>query len=229
VKLLLVDDHILFRDGLALLLRRLDAGAVILHAGSCAEALETAKAHRDVDLVLLDLLLPDAPGHEGLSQLRARYPELPVVVLSAVEERSCVMDALQRGAMGFIPKSSSTETLLDALQLVLNRGVYVPASALDANRARKPRALGKSDGTVKAPISLNRLGLSDRQIAVLALLLEGKPNKLIGRELGLAERTVKFHISAVLKALRVTSRTQAVLEVGRLGLTFARPSNEARS
>jgi DNA-binding NarL/FixJ family response regulator len=227
MKILLVDDHTLFRDGLKLLLQRLDEGIEILEAASCQQGLDLADANADLHLVLLDLNLPDRTGFEGLAELRERHAAIPVVVLSASDDRATVMETLDRGAMGFIPKSSSTDVLLSALRLVLAKGVYIPPSVLSQNtNARSP-----SQGSVPlpAPFASGRpikkpgdLGLTERQSDVLALLVQGKPNKIICRELGLAEATVKAHVTAVLKALNVTNRTQAVIAVGRLGLTFAK-------
>jgi DNA-binding NarL/FixJ family response regulator len=226
MKILLVDDHTLFRDGLKLLLQRLDEGIEILEASSCQQGLDLADANEDLHLVLLDLNLPDRTGFEGLAELRERHAAIPVVVLSAQDDRATVMETLDRGAMGFIPKSSSTDVLLSALRLVLSKGVYIPPSVLSQNT----NARGPASGSVPVPSALASgrpikkpadLGLTERQSDVLALLVQGKPNKIICRELGLAEATVKAHVTAVLKALNVTNRTQAVLAVGRLGLTFA--------
>jgi DNA-binding NarL/FixJ family response regulator len=226
MKILLVDDHPLFRDGLKLLLQRLDDAMEVLEAATCQEGLDFADAHQeDLHLILLDLHLPDRPGFEGLAELRLRHAGIPVVVLSASDDRPTVIEALDRGAMGYIPKSSSTEVLLSALRLVLAKGVYIPPSVLGQPAGKSP---GQSPGFGPPPLAGGRLvkkpadlGLTERQTDVLALVVQGKPNKIICRELGLAEATVKAHVTAVLKGLNVTNRTQAVLAVGRLGLTFA--------
>lgn len=221
MKILLVDDHTLFRDGMALLLRRLDAAAEILQAGGCEQAFALADANDDIDLILLDLQLPDMPGFDALEVFRKERAHIPVVVLSASEDRASVIEALDRGAMGFIPKSSSSEVLLGALRLVLAKGVYIPPSVLGG--AASPQQPAPRFGPLAARRPIRKaadLGLTERQTDVLALLLQGKPNKLICRELGLAEATVKAHVTAVLKALNVTNRTQAVLAIGQLGLTF---------
>lgn len=227
MKILLVDDHALLRDGMKLLLRRLDQEIQILDAANCRECLEQAGAHQDLDLILLDLNLPDRPGLAGLSELRERYPGIPVVVLSASDDRPTVIDALDRGAMGFIPKASSSEVMLSALRLVLAKGVYIPTSLLASGAGGAslplPRLRRAAD---RVPITKpSDLGLTDRQVDVLALLLQGKPNKIICNDLGLAEATVKAHVTAVLRTLNVTNRTQAVLAVARLGLTFEPPSS----
>jgi DNA-binding NarL/FixJ family response regulator len=217
VKILVVDDHPLIRQALQNVLHQLDAAAQILEAPDCARALDLAAAHTDLDIVLLDLYLPGMGGLDGLSLLRERYPGLPVVVLSASNDRQTVLDAIEKGAMGFIPKSSSNEVMLGALRLVLSGGVYLPPAILGNHSA----VTDISAATPSAPLPARSpadLGLTERQLQVLALMLQGKSNKLICRELNLAEGTVKIHVSAILKALNVTSRTQAVVTVSRLGL-----------
>lgn len=218
MKVLLVDDHALFREGLRLVLERLGDSFAILEAADCAGAFDVARRHPDLALVLLDLALPDMPGFEALSLLRERYPSVPVVVLSASEDRPSVLEAINRGAMGFIPKSSDSKLLINALRLVLAGGVYVPPSVLTnpLNACEQaPATAMRHKGE-----SLRGLGLTGRQIEVLGLLVQGMPNKVIARTLGLAEPTVKTHVAACLRALNVSNRTQAVLSVGRLGFTF---------
>lgn len=219
VHILLVDDHALFRDGLALLLGPLRADLRTSQTGSVEEALTTIASAGLPDLVLMDLGLPGMPGLDGIVLIRQRHPELPVVALSSADDRDTVLRALDAGAMGFIPKSSTSAVMLAALELILARGVYLPPSVLP----------GASAGTLPAPPAAQsaragagaaRLGLTPRQCDVLYLILQGKPAKLIERELDLAPSTVKAHTSAVLRALNVTTRTQAVVAAGRLGLRF---------
>jgi DNA-binding NarL/FixJ family response regulator len=217
MKILLVDDHTLFREGLRLVLSQLEPGCDIYEASNCSAAFDKAREHSDFDVVLLDLNLPDMPGFEALTVLREEHPHMPVVVLSASDDKATVLEALDRGAMGFIPKSSSSQVMMGALRLVLAKGVYIPPAVLQSTgpaTAAPPRA-----ATAKA-VHAADLGLTERQMDVLGLIVQGKPNKLICRELGLAEGTVKTHVTAVLRALDVTNRTQAVLAVSRLGLTF---------
>lgn len=218
MRLLLVDDHALFREGLRLVLERLDPAFEIVEAGDGAGAFAAIAAHGDLALVLLDLALPDVPGFDALQLIRHRRPDLPVVVLSATEDRATVIEAINRGAMGFIPKTSDSAQLIGALRLVLARGVYVPPSALtnplNAGDA-PPAAMVKSKNA-----SLRELGLTQRQIEVLGFVVQGMPNKLIARTMNLSEPTVKTHVAACLRALHVGNRTQAVLAVGRLGYTF---------
>jgi len=220
MKILLVDDHTLFREGLRLLLSQLDPTCEIIEASTCQSAFDAAHAADDFDVVLLDLHLPDMPGFAALSVLREEHPHVPVVVLSASDDRATVLEALDRGAMGFIPKSSSSQVLMSALKLVLVKGVYIPPTVLNSAAAPTPViTLNISEKSVQP----SDIGLTDRQMDVLGLLVQGKPNKLISKELGLAEGTVKTHVTAVLRALNVTNRTQAVMAVGRLKLTFGRP------
>ena len=219
MKILLIDDHTLFREGMRLVLSQLEPGCDIVEASTCRAAIEEANTHDDFDVVLLDLNLPDMGGLEALSILREEHPHMPVVVLSASDDRATVLEALDRGAMGFIPKSSSSQVMMGALRLVLAKGVYLPLAVLNSTAPMTATA-----GTTPAakPVKATDLGLTERQIDVLGLMVQGKPNKLICRELGLAEGTVKTHVTAVLRTLNVSNRTQAVLEVGRLGLTFAK-------
>ena len=219
MKILLIDDHTLFREGMRLVLSQLDPGCEIVEAATSKAAFDAASTAPDFDVVLLDLGLPDLPGFEALSVLRETHPHMPVVVLSARDDRDTVLEALDRGAMGFIPKSSSGQVLMGALHLVLAKGVYIPPAVLQATTV----APGEAHVPVRAkPVTAADLGLTERQIDVLGLMVQGKPNKLICRELGLAEGTVKTHVTAVLRVLAVTNRTQAVLAVSHLGLTFGK-------
>ena len=215
MKVLLIDDHSLFREGLRLLLERMGGGFDILEASDCEAAFEIVKLNADLELVLLDLGLPDMPGLEALSFLRTHHPVIPVVVISAANDRPSVLEAINRGAMGFIPKSSDSALLTQALQMVMARQVYVPASVFvgaDSGNEPKPNASAqKNDST------LNALGLTARQIEVLSLLVQGLPNKLIARKLNVSEATVKTHVAATFRGLNVGNRTQAVLALGKRG------------
>jgi DNA-binding NarL/FixJ family response regulator len=214
LKVLVVDDHPLIREALRQVLKALDKEITLLEAGSAPEALAAAARAGNLDLILLDLALPGADGFEVLRDLRELHPSFPVVVLSASEQPEIVMRALDGGAMGFIPKTSSNEILLGALRLVLSGGVYLPPEVL--RHAPTPNLPAKPATSA----SYRDLGLTQRQAEVLALVVQGKPNKIICRELNLAEGTVKIHVTAILKALGVTNRTQAVIAVGKLGLKF---------
>jgi DNA-binding NarL/FixJ family response regulator len=213
MKALIVDDHALLRDALARVLTMLAPGAEVHQAAEPKQAFELIEGQPDLDLVLLDLALPGMHGLAVLKSLRERHPAISVVVISASVDRETVRRALDCGAMGFIPKSSSNEVLKGALQLVLAGGMYIPPEVLDRGGAPP---LAAQPG-VRSPADI---GLTERQAQILALLMRGEPNKIICRELDLAESTIKNQITAILKALNVTSRTQAVLAVERLGLAL---------
>ena len=216
MKVLIVDDHALIRDALGRVLISLVPDAAVLEAGEPELAFQTIEGHPDLDLVLLDLSLPGMHGLTALRSLRSKYPAIAVVVVSATADRESVKQALDSGAMGFIPKSSSNEVMKNALSLVLAGSVYVPPELVGRGVAKQPietqAPLGK-----RTP---SDIGLTDRQAQILALMMEGQSNKRICRALNLAESTVKNQITAILKALNVTSRTQAVLAVEKLGLAL---------
>jgi DNA-binding NarL/FixJ family response regulator len=212
MKYLIVDDHSLIRDAIYALLTGIDSEAQVLAAATAAEAKELLAANPGVDLALLDLNLPDADGVELLIECRATYPTLAVVMLSAERDVVTVRRALEKGAVGFIPKTEPRAVLASALSLVLAGGVYVPREALGAATSVTPHCA--SEDASPTPISL---GLTERQIEVLALIMKGRTNKHICRQLSLAEPTVKNHVTGILRALNVTNRTEAVLAVTSLG------------
>jgi len=206
VKILVADDHALIREAFRHLLAELVPGVTVIEADDCETTRRLAAEHSDLDLVLLDLRLPGTGGLATLDALRREFPSLPVVVVSALEDPGTVRTVLAHGAMGFIPKSSSNDVMMNALRLVLSGGRYLPPEILSGNGA-------------PPPTSLDEVHLTDRQREVLALMIQGKSNKLICRELGLAEATVKIHVTAILRALKVSSRAQAIVAVNQLGLT----------
>lgn len=226
VKYLVVDDHALIRDAMRSVLLELDAQAQVLEAATGAAAAAQWRSEGDIDLVLLDLHLPDADGMDLLVAIGRERSATAVVMLSGDVDPERIRQALACGAQGYIPKAESRDVLLRALGLVLAGSVYVPPAAV----ATVSRPLASAP-----PVTANRpdqmatgrtpesLGLTERQLEVLALLMEGKDNKLIGRALDLAEPTVKNHVSAILRALDVASRTEAVLAVARLGWVLPRP------
>jgi len=206
VKILVVDDHPLILDAVAELLPHLSDGIVVRTAPDRDSATRILDNEPDVGLVLLDLALPGMRGMDVLADLMLDYPGVPVVVLSATHDAGTVNAALAAGARGFIPKTANAAVLLDALQHILD-GERCVAGDLDNG------PLG--DG---AHIDAAALGLTARQSDVLRLLAQGKPNKLICRDLHLSEGTVKVHVSAILRALHVNSRTQAIAELARRGI-----------
>lgn len=206
MKILLVDDHALLRQSLAVVISQTWYGLQVLEAGTLAQACSLADEHPDLSLVLLDLGLPDAQGLHGLTVLRGRAPQARLVVVSAQDQPQTVLDALDAGAAGFIPKTTEFHVMADALDLVLQGGVYLPPG------------LPEAPGPAVTTVTLERLDLSPRQLHVLGLLMAGHSNKSIARQLDLALSTVKTHLEAVFQRLGVNSRTQAVMVVARLGL-----------
>ncbi|MCA0240878.1 MAG: response regulator transcription factor [Proteobacteria bacterium] len=218
MKFLVVDDHPLVREALAAVLLQLRPGAEVVQAASASAALAALRDGAAVDLVLLDLRLPDGSGLALLPTIAAQSIGTAVVLLSGELDRATVQQAFAAGAVGCVPKTEPREVLASALALVLAGGVYVPPLAV------QPLATTVTPKTTdsKAPTPAER-GLTGRQLDVLALLMQGKNNKLICRALGLAEPTVKNHVSAILRALGVDSRTEAVLAVTRLGWQLPPP------
>jgi len=212
MKILVVDDHSLIREALRGALKELEQRMVVIEASDARQGIGLAEEHADLDLILLDLTLPDQDGFSLLAELRRRHPDVSVVVLSGTEERRDVMRALDIGAVGFIPKSASREIMLRALQLVRAGGVFIPSQILRHEQPAPPL----HDRRLPITSTVN-IGLTKRQLDVLPLMIQGKSNKEIGRALDLTEPTIKNHVSAILKALNVTNRTEAVFAVGELG------------
>jgi DNA-binding NarL/FixJ family response regulator len=215
MKILLVDDHALIRDALRGIVKELAPDAAVLEAGDSRQAMHLIKANPDLHLILLDLNLPDRDGLSVLADLRSHYATISCVVLSASQDRGSIVKAMDLGVLGFIPKSSPREVMVNALRLIFSGGIYIPPEALPRSEAAKPPASA-------CPASPSDLGLTARQVEVLALMMQGKSNKAISRILDVAEPTVKHHVSAILKALKVMSRTEAVIAVGGFGWELPR-------
>ena len=207
LKVLLVDDHPLFCDGLKGVLHQLASNLQITSAGSVEESLEIIPDLDDLDLVLLDLNLPGINGLDGIQKVRHQLPSTPLIIISASEDRDKILLAIEKGAKGFIPKSSSSEVILSAVKLVLSGGVYLPLAALDEVKS-KDNKHAKSNGRLLTP----------RQLTVLELLSVGHSNKSIANQLSMAENTVRVHVSAILKLLGANNRTEAGVAAKRLGL-----------
>ena len=223
MKILLVDDHVLFREGIALLLRSVVADDALYQAGRCDDALTLLGQHPGIELVLMDINLPGTSGINAIAMIRAQFPLIAVVGLSSCDDKQTILDTIDAGAMGFIPKSASSAVLHAALQLVLSKGIYIPPEAFlrERNLAGSGRVRNAADREGGADsMTPASLGLTPRQSEVLFLILQGKSAKAICRELSLSSGTVKIHTSAALRALNVTTRTQAVIAAGRLGLRF---------
>lgn len=221
MKVLLVDDHPLILSALKAMIEQLSPGVTVNAVASAQAARATLADEHDHDLMLLDLQLGDANGFELLTEVRQTDPELSVVVLSSSDRAGDVIQAIDLGAMGFLPKRMTTEDLADALRLVMAGGIFVPTMSLSSARdaddpvAVAPVAAPATTAADSLP-SFEELGITPRQADVLMLLLQGKSNKDIARRLGLSVETIKDHVQAVLRALGVSSRTQAVLAVGQM-------------
>lgn len=199
----MIEDHALVREGLLLALKALGEGGAAAEtqgARDATEALALLERDDDFDLVLLDLMLPGTGGLSFLGVLRKRFPHLPVVVLSALDDVDTVAKVMRLGAAGFVSKASPTEVLLSALREVLHGEIWLPPEYRDLSDKRK-----------RAKTVAERFGLTKSQARVLELLAEGKSNREIAELLGITEGTVKIHVSAIFKALGVNNRSQALL------------------
>lgn len=217
MKILIVDDHPLYRDALCRLLAQVFPEARVSQAGNCVVALSHMRSESVVDIVLLDLDLPAMAGLDGLMRLRQEFPQTRVVIVSATERREAVLRCLQAGAAGFVPKSAPTEVLAAALMLVRDGGVYLPSLLLEP--ASEPQlampALRASDTAATAADKGTGERLTPRETEVLSLLCAGHGNKAIANRLGMSEATVRTHLTAVFRRLGVSNRTQAAREARR--------------
>jgi DNA-binding NarL/FixJ family response regulator len=218
MKILLVDDHSLITDALRILLLDIDPNANVFTAGDADGAERLLDQHPDADLMLLDLGIPGASGTSVLEALVARAPDLKILVLSGVQDQRSVMRVLQLGAAGFVPKSMASETLVSAIKFVLSGGVYIPADLLDdVTRGAAMLGLPERGRDMLGQPTQNRIQLTERQEQVLQLLARGAPIKIICRELGLSEGTVKTHVTAIYRAFGASNRTEALLAARRQG------------
>lgn len=225
-RVLIADDHTLFRRGLSLVLHSLFEGIEVLEAQDADEALAVLEQQTDIDMVLLDLAMPGMEGFAGLRLIRQRWPDLPVVMLSAVTNSDDIMATIRAGARGYILKSSSDDALKHALALVLSGETYLPSQIfLDGGMLSAQPADAAAQIASENPLSR----LTDRQRDVLVLLMEGQSNKEIARELGLLESTIKAHVKMILNKLNAANRTQAAMIAAALGLpATALPRSGAR-
>lgn len=206
MKLLIVDDHPVLREGLAALLRQAGADTEVLLASDASEGLALIGEHADLDVVVLDLMMPGMSGWRAISEFGRKRPELPVIVLSSSEDPQDARKALALGALGYVPKSASQHVLLSAIRIVLNGDLYVPPLVLAEGADAADRQSGRAEP--------NAARLTTRQIEILTMVSKGQPNKTIAATLDLSEKTVKAHITAIFRALNVVNRTQAAA-VGR--------------
>lgn len=206
--LLIADDHPLFREALKGAVQRIIPGVQLLEADSVEALYVLAEQHPDADLVLMDLNMPGAQGFNALVHLRSLHPQLPIVVVSAREEPTVMRRALDHGAFGFIPKSADSDTIGHALGTILDGERWAPAEAHNVPPTpNEEREVGQ------------RLReLTPQQFRVLQMLGAGLLNKQIAYDLGVSEATIKAHVTAILRKLGVTNRTQAVLMAGKLAI-----------
>lgn len=212
LKILIVEDHALVREALARVLYALDADTEVHEAPSADQALDALKQEAHFDLVLLDLALPGMDGFTGLKLVRQRYPDIPVVILSAFDDQPTINRALNNGAAGFIPKSYSGEQLLDALAQVLSGHTFHPGETFSEARLDNEKPVVSGDRYLGA----EEFGLTGRQAEVLTLIVKGLSNREIASQLALSEGTIKLHVNAIFKALHVTSRAQLINMATRL-------------
>jgi DNA-binding NarL/FixJ family response regulator len=204
VKILVVDDHALVREGLRQVLKGLEENLEVLQAGTCEQAFSVAQTHGDLDLVLLDYHLPDMNGLAALTIFGERHPELPIVLLSGSASTQIMRQVLQAGAAGFVTKSCVSDELLRAVRSVLSGDIYLPQE-LSSSHGFEP-----FDARTKAV-------LTQRQELVLRCLLDGLANREIADQLHVSEETVKTHVTAILRHFEVQNRTQAVVAAARAG------------
>lgn len=211
MKLLIVDDHAVLREGLAALLQQIGPDTIVIQARNASDAMALLPDHPDLDVVLLDLLMPGTKGVDALSDFGRTRPDLPVIVLSSSEDPADVRRALAAGALGYVPKSVGHRVLLSAIQLVLNGDLYVPPLVLQ-------EVSSNADGRAREADVRPEQVLTIRQIEILKFVSEGAANKTIAKVLGLSEKTVKAHITAIFKTLNVVNRTQAAAAGRKAGL-----------
>ncbi|KVQ75661.1 response regulator [Burkholderia multivorans] len=208
MKILIVDDHPVLRDGVEALLRRNDAALAVVQAASADDAMQMLDQHADIGAIVLDLKMRGTSGVDAIAALARARPALQIIVLSSSEDPRDVRAAFAHGALGYVPKSASPHTLLSAIVMVLNGERYVPPLLLDDGAAY----------TIEPPRQAAGAPLTPRQIEVLRFLAEGVPNKVIADRLGLSEKTVKAHITAIFRTLHVLNRTQAAAAGRKAGL-----------
>ncbi len=201
VKILLVDDHDLFREGLKLLLNKLDQEIELIEAESFDQAIRVVEDTADVDLILLDLKMPGVKGMDGLVDMRARAADTPIVIMSGAYAQSDIAQAFQHGAAGFIPKTMSSRAMYSALNLVLSGERYIPSAAFLDGEIRTDDATATADDPFRA--------LTRREREVLALLVDGLSNRQIAERLQLQEVSVRARLTGLFKKLGVHNRTQA--------------------
>lgn len=220
MKILIADDHALFREGMHYVLQQLGDEVEIVDAANFPEALRRMEVSPNYQLILLDLSMPGSEGAASVRQFHHRYPAVPIVVISGLDQRDEIEQVMESGAAGFISKSTPSKVMLNALRLVLDGGLYVPPQLLQMTLpAEQLLNVGNPSGMRR---SLNAHGLSARQTEALTLLGRGMSNKEIAESMGLAEGTVKIHVAAVYHVLHISSRFEAIRVAERMGLVPAK-------
>ena len=207
MKILIADDHALFRDGLALRLEQIAPEAVILQASNYAQIFKFIKSDSGIAIIILDIEMQDMPWMEALQEMRKLLPQTAIVVVSASEDGRTIRSVMSTGVKGYIPKRSDIKVFDNALKLILDGGTYVPPVLI--NNPPINNLSTKSTGLKT---------LTNRQSQVLDLIAQGKSNKQIAYDMGVSESTVKLHINALLRSLHVSNRTQAVVTAQKLGI-----------
>jgi len=221
LKILIADDHPLFREGLSRLVSELDPEVQLIEAGDFPDAINAAREEGPFDLVLTDLRMPGMDEFAGVRALREAALSVPIVVVSGFETRANLERSLEAGAQGFLPKSAPPSVMLNALRLVMLGEIYVPPS-LFSSGAKPAEAVSASFDSTRAAMEsrANIEMLTQRQLGVLALIGQGISNRDIAERLSISEGTVKVHVGAILKTLGVSNRTQAALLATELGITL---------
>jgi DNA-binding NarL/FixJ family response regulator len=212
MNILVVDDHPLYRSGVVYTLQNAGMDVQVVECAALETAFQKLDAGLKADLMILDLQMPGYTGLDSVRAVRGSHPELPVLVLSGNEDPAIVRECIELGAFGFVPKSAPSDQFHAALTLVLSGGVYLPPASLSVGAQATP---AQQD-------AWSRLGtrLTERQRQVLLGIVQGKPNKVIARDLGLSDTTVKSHVAHILDALVVSNRTEAVYALARAGLSI---------
>lgn len=218
MKILLVDDHALFRDGMRYVLKQLPEEVEIMEAENLHDGMELAELHPELDLALLDLNMPGSKGPASIRDFHRSYPHIPVVVVSGEENSDIISKAINSGAMGFVCKNSSAPAILGALKLILSGGVYIPSQALHNHGAAAENTARR---TAQNNTDTGEYNLTSRQQQVLKHLADGLSNKEIAEATNLAAGTIKVHVAALYQTLRVSSRIEAVRKAEKLGLIGA--------
>lgn len=207
MKILIADDHALFRDGLGLYLEKLEPDAVVLQASSYSQMFKLLSSDKKINFVFFDFEMADMPWHNVFEKLKETAPEVSFAIISGSEDSRTIKSILSSGAKGYLPKRLEAKVLNNALRLILDGGTYVPPNLIENHSQEMSNA--KNSGIKN---------LTNRQSQVLDLIAQGKSNKQIAFDMGVSESTVKLHINALLRSLHVSNRTQAVVTAQKLGI-----------